>query len=84
MANETAGNVTQGTPESMEFVVGIDGCRDGWVAAELHSTGNAVVFRVFATFARLVAHYPQSAIIGVDVPIGLEEHGSRACDGAAR
>lgn len=84
MANDTAGGMTHETVDNVDFVVGVDGYRGGWIAAELHTKSTAVLFRIFATFPDLVTHYSEPVVLGIDVPIGLEEHGSRACDGAAR
>lgn len=76
--------MTHGTADNLEFVVGVDGCRGGWIAAELHLPDHRIRFRIFATFPDLVTHYPEPVVLGIDVPIGLETLGPRACDGAAR
>jgi predicted RNase H-like nuclease len=39
---------------------------------------------VFARFEELLAKLTDNAVVGVDIPIGLTERGSRACDLAAR
>lgn len=67
-----------------DMVVGVDGCRGGGIAAELHEHDGRIAFRTFSTFADLLGAYPESTIIGVDVPIGLSTDGGRTCDGLAR
>lgn len=66
-------------------VVGVDGCRRGWLAIRLAQTGewNAAVF---PTFAELWAAHRQAALILVDIPIGLKEGSptARRCDQEAR
>jgi predicted RNase H-like nuclease len=65
-------------------VVGIDGCKGGWVAV-VYDTGAATLsVRVHPSFAALVNAYPDATAIGVDIPIGLNKQQPRACDLAAR
>lgn len=62
------------------LVVGVDGCRGGWLAAVCDAD------RVSWTWTRDVASLlalPADAM-AIDMPIGLAEHGRRACDVAAR
>jgi predicted RNase H-like nuclease len=63
-------------------VVGIDGCRKGWVGIVVDDG------RVEALFARqiaeLVARVGPVAGIAIDIPIGLLDHGVRAADLEAR
>jgi len=75
---------THDTVEEAGFVVGVDGCKRGWIAAELEKQRHLIAFRTFSTFADLLGAYPESTIIGVDVPIGLFTDGGRICDGLAR
>ena len=67
------------------FVVGVDGCRGGWLAVRLSRDGTAET-HVFSDMASLWSVYCQAALILVDIPIGLPEDGpaERACDTAAR
>ncbi|MDP2272893.1 MAG: DUF429 domain-containing protein [Archangium sp.] len=66
-------------------LVGVDGCKSGWVAAESNQTLSRVTFRVHPTFASLLKSYQASpTILVVDMPIGLMEADARACDRAAR
>lgn len=62
-------------------VAGVDGCRGQWLAAV--ADGAAVSWRLVPSFRDL---YDDSAltVIAIDVPIGLPESGSRACDVEAR
>ena len=65
-------------------VVGVDGCPSGWVAAVVDLASGQLTFGVFATFAELVAAYPEAAAIGVDIPVGLPYTPSRRADIEAR
>jgi predicted RNase H-like nuclease len=57
-------------------VLGVDGCRGGWVGALVE--GRRVSWHRFATIAEALA-VPVPAI-GVDMPIGLPATGRRSCD----
>jgi predicted RNase H-like nuclease len=66
------------------FVVGVDGCRGGWLAVRLSRDGTSES-RIFPDMASLWAAHRQAALILVDIPIGLTEAvNDRACDKAAR
>lgn len=62
-------------------VLGVDGCRQGWVAVTLVEGAVAGV-EVVTTLAEALADGPFAAV-GVDIPIGLVD-GPRAADAAAR
>lgn len=47
-------------------------------------TGRRPEARVLPTWSALIAGLPKTALIGVDIPIGLPQAGSRRCDLAAR
>lgn len=64
------------------MVAGVDGCKDGWVAAIAGRRGRTRVAK-FSSFSALVAREDLSLIV-IDVPIGLLESGSRQCDLEAR
>jgi predicted RNase H-like nuclease len=67
------------------FVVGVDGCREGWVACRYEWTPSALSFRVFEAFRELVDNYADAAAIAVDIPIGLRnDWQGRRCDAEAR
>jgi predicted RNase H-like nuclease len=66
------------------FVVGVDGCRGGWLAVRLSGDGTAEC-RVFPDMASLWAAHRQASLILVDIPIGLPEAANdRPCDKIAR
>ena len=83
------------TPRSHATVLGVDGCRGGWIAARVHVIGGqptspdpvTVRFAGFAsssTLADIVAN-SDALVIAVDIPIGLPgQEGSRDCDRLAR
>jgi predicted RNase H-like nuclease len=64
-------------------VLGVDGCTGGWVGVVLgeHGPPRAVTGR---TLADLLEEAPPLAALGVDIPIGLLDHGFRDADRAAR
>ena len=70
------------------FVIGLDGCRRGWVGVKLDLDRAAppdVLF--FASFSDAVAGAGRPAAIAVDMPIGfldVAEPGGRACERVAR
>jgi predicted RNase H-like nuclease len=61
-------------------VLGVDGCRGGWVAVALEQ-GRFAAARFATSFVELVAD--DATIIGVDIPLG-SNGAVRAADGAAR
>ena len=65
-------------------VVGIDGCRGGWVAVLYDTDGPRWTPRFHPTFVDAISSYPHVSCIGVDMPIGLVERGWRKCDLEAR
>lgn len=65
----------------MPFVLGLDGCRGGWVRCKLYRSGG-IEFDVFGQF--VLAVDPGAALCLVDIPIGLTDRGVREADVAAR
>ena len=67
-------------------VLGVDGCRAGWVGALLRDSAYDVVagrdFASLVASARALA--PHLAVVGVDMPIGLAGSRPRLADAAAR
>ena len=63
------------------IVAGVDGCRGGWAVA-LADAESILDVRVVSTFTDVVAL--RCDAIAVDMPIGLLDHGPRACDVEAR
>jgi predicted RNase H-like nuclease len=64
-------------------VVGVDGCRSGWVAVHL-SEGRFAQALFCEDFAGIVERAESAAVIAVDIPIGLPTAGKREADAAAR
>lgn len=63
-------------------IAGVDGCRHGWLAV-IHD-GDALDARLLSSDEDLVALFASCAVAAIDIPIGLAERGSRACDVHAR
>lgn len=74
----------------MTWVVGVDGCRGGWVAVALRVRARHVInFRIqlVKLFEEVLYAWADAAAIAVDMPIGLWEEGrarARPCDRIAR
>lgn len=68
----------------MSWLSGVDGCRAGWFRACREDLTGELRFGVVENVADLVRSAPYPTIVAVDIPIGLPERGSRACDVAAR
>jgi len=58
------------TIASSEYVVGVDGTRDGWVAIRLAGT-DPVGAASYADFGALLTHEAGASVVAVDMPIGL-------------
>jgi predicted RNase H-like nuclease len=66
-------------------LLGIDGCRGGWVVATSDASLSALSFAVVDDLAPLFARAQTDDLaIAIDIPIGLSDDGPRACDLAAR
>ena len=66
-------------------LVGIDGCRGGWVVATSDASLSTLAFAVVDDLAPLFARAQRDDLaIAIDIPIGLSDDGPRACDLAAR
>lgn len=69
------------------WLVGVDGCRAGWVAAFVRAQGDEVRVRIVPGFSDVLAAPEQPAIIAVDMPIGLPKRtglGGRGAENAVR
>ena len=66
----------------MSLVLGVDGCRGGWLGLCLDTERRAIELLPVARWSELP--WRAAAQVAVDMPIGLAESGPRACDRAAR
>ncbi len=64
-------------------VLGVDGCRPGWVGVLL-TEGRVAGVVARATVAALVEEVGPVDVVGIDIPIGLPRSGVRAADLAAQ
>lgn len=67
------------------MVIGVDGCKSGWIAAVLHNS--SIKLELFPNIEALWQRYASScAQLLIDMPIGLSENGpeGRTCDRLAR
>src|SRR3954452_10549915 len=62
-------------------VLGVDGCRGGWLAAELDED-NSVAWQWSSDIDQLLRLSVD--VVAIDIPIGLADAGVRACDVQAR
>ena len=66
-------------------LVGVDGCKVGWIAAKYDPNSKRFTFTTHADFSSLLAAYLGVDSIAVDIPIGLtESFQPRVCDQLAR
>lgn len=66
-------------------MIGVDGCRGGWVVAAADAALSRLSFTLVDDLAPLFALAAGGhALIAIDMPIGLSDEGSRTCDLAAR
>ena len=68
----------------IDTVVGVDGCKAGWIAALLDCRSLIGTLSLHIDFAEVLAHNKEAHVIAVDIPIGLGECTARACDVEAR
>ena len=64
-------------------VLGVDGCRQGWIGVVLDS-GRVVGVLFEEQLSELLSRTPEAECVGVDMPIGLVEESWREADLAAR
>jgi predicted RNase H-like nuclease len=68
-----------------DYVIGVDGCRSGWLVCRYQPSVGEITFSVHPTFAAILEREAQARVIAIDIPIGLTEDGqSRRCDLEAR
>ncbi|PZG16117.1 DUF429 domain-containing protein [Micromonospora craterilacus] len=63
-------------------VLGVDACKNGWVAIELHA-GVFATAHLAADLTTLLVNHDDIDAIGLDMPLGLTETGWRQADIAA-
>ncbi|MFG3420588.1 DUF429 domain-containing protein [Micromonospora sp. NPDC048063] len=63
-------------------VLGVDACKTGWVAIELHA-GSFAGAHIAPSLTALLAQHADVDVVGVDMPLGLAEVGWREADVAA-
>ena len=66
------------------LTTGVDGCRAGWIALTLDSKSGRIDAAVYRSARDLIAATGSSAVVAVDIPIGLPDSGQRDCDREAR
>ncbi len=67
----------------MSTVLGVDGCKLGWVGIELRD-GRFAAAHAHAGLRDLLDAVPDAVVAGVDIPLGLLDDEVRASDRAAR
>lgn len=65
-------------------VVGVDGCKGGWIAMEWNTDDQTMEPGIFPTLAAVIANHADAGAIAIDIPIGLSPIGTRLCDIEAR
>jgi predicted RNase H-like nuclease len=68
----------------MTRVVGVDGCRAGWMVARLEIESGRVGFEVLNQADELWKHEDPPDVVAIDIPIGLSDGAPRRCDREAR
>lgn len=66
-----------------DTIAGADGCPGGWLCL-IASDAKPIVGRIFEDLPALLSFLPGSAVLAIDIPIGLPASGPRACDLEAR
>lgn len=68
-----------------DYVVGVDGCRSGWLVCRYQPSAVHVSFGVYPNFSQILEQEAGAKVIAVDIPIGLTDNGRpRRCDLEAR
>lgn len=74
--------------QGQHWVLGLDGCKSGWVGVFLDASGKAdPVLRLFPTITDALEAPENPAIIAIDIPIGFEDISTgpgRECERLAR
>lgn len=72
------------TREKEAMVVGVDGCRQGWICFFVGVRSRKTRALFLRKIKDLLGSRPKPTVVAVDIPIGLVESGARSCDVAAR
>lgn len=64
--------------------LGVDGCKEGWVAVALHEDGTFCDSMVAKELSVLIDYYPKGKTIGVDMPLDLVNEPTRIADQLVR
>ncbi len=64
---------------SRSIAVGVDGCRQGWVAVAI-ADGSFHSASLYSTFSAVMDDWDTAAAFGVDIPIGLPTGANRQAD----
>jgi predicted RNase H-like nuclease len=65
------------------LVVGVDGCRNAWLAVS-RAPDTSLDLAIVDDAAALLERYASAAVIALDLPLGLSDHGPRTADTLAR
>ncbi len=90
LVDEPAASEVPGPPAPVEVtvpVLGVDGCRGGWVGALLEPGAPRPRVVLAPTIAELVEAVRESTdvrVVGIDIPIGLPDSTTRQADALAR
>lgn len=63
-------------------MVGLDGCKSGWIAA-IAANGRLLAVEYYESARAALEAHADAAVFAFDIPIGLSENDKRAADGAA-
>jgi len=67
------------------YVIGVDGCRSGWLICRYDAFARHVNFDVLPTFRDILEREIGAGVIAIDIPTGLTDDGrARRCDSEAR
>lgn len=81
---DRTGQAPEVTTPTIGRIVGVDGCRSGWLCVSIPSAGDAPAVSTAPNFAHLLELFSSAVCIAIDIPIGLPDQGPRACDVEAR
>jgi predicted RNase H-like nuclease len=65
-------------------VVGVDGCKGGWIAIVWDFESRTLWPEIHPRLSDIAAAHSDAAAMAIDIPIGLSHTGIRACDFQAR